>query len=126
MPCAKLFASRQGILYASPVGKEKNSSTECVPWLKALADETRFAIMQQLINGPLSVGEVAKALGLTHYNASKHLRILREAGLIEQSIQGRIHEYTVTPELRRRMSTDKACLDLGCCSFQFEQEKKKR
>ncbi|HEY1174101.1 MAG TPA: winged helix-turn-helix domain-containing protein [Verrucomicrobiae bacterium] len=105
------------------MGKEKTSPTECVPWLKALADETRFAIMQQLINRPLSVGEVAKALGLTHYNASKHLRILREAGLIEQKIQGRVHEYTVTPDFRRRMSSEKTCLDLGCCSFQFEQKK---
>ena len=78
--------------------------------------------MQQLIGRPMSVGEVAKQLGLTHYNASKHLRILREAGLIEQKIQGRVHEYTVTPDFRRRLSANKTCLDLGCCSFEFEQK----
>jgi DNA-binding transcriptional ArsR family regulator len=105
------------------VGKEKNNATACVPWLKALADETRFAIMRSLIARPHSVGDVAKELGLTHYNASKHLRILREAGLISQTVQGRVHEYTVAPDFRRRLATDKTCLDLGCCSFEFEQKK---
>jgi len=108
------------------VGKDntvKSSSSDCVPWLKALADDTRFAIVRLLLHRPHSVGEVATELSLTQYNASKHLRILRVAGLVEQSIQGRVHEYTVTPEFRRRMSTDKTCLDLGCCSFQFDQKK---
>jgi DNA-binding transcriptional ArsR family regulator len=105
------------------MAKEKTGQTECVPWLKALGDETRFAIMRELIARPLSVGQVAQELSLTHYNASKHLRILREAGLIEQKVQGRVHEYTVTPEFRRRMSANKTCLDLGCCSFEFEQKK---
>lgn len=101
----------------------KTSSSDCVPWLKALADETRFAIVRLLMRQPLSVGAVATELSLTQYNASKHLRILREAGLVEQKIQGRVHEYTVTPDFRRRMSADKTCLDLGCCSFQFDQKK---
>ncbi len=101
----------------------KTSSSDCVPWLKALADETRFAIVRLLMRQPLSVGAVATELSLTQYNASKHLRILREAGLVEQNIQGRVHEYTVTPDFRRRMSSDKTCLDLGCCSFQFDQKK---
>lgn len=105
------------------MAKEKTSQTECVPWLKALGDETRFAIMRVLIDQPMSVGEVAKQLKLTHYNASKHLRILREAGLIAQKVQGRVHEYTVTPDFRRKMSANKTCLDLGCCSFEFEQKK---
>lgn len=105
------------------MGKEKSSPNDCVPWLKALADETRFAIVRLLISSPLSVGDVAKELGLTHYNASKHLRILREAGLLEQRIQGRVHEYTITHDLRRRLSIEKTCLDLGCCSFEFEQKK---
>ena len=108
------------------MGKEKTgktNSSDCVPWLKALADETRFAIVRLLISRPFSVGEVATRLALTHYNASKHLRILREAGLVEQRIQGRVHEYTVTPDFRRKMSADKTCLDLGCCSFQFDLKK---
>jgi DNA-binding transcriptional ArsR family regulator len=104
------------------VANEKPSADGCVPWLKALADETRFAIMRQLIARPLSVGEVARQLDLTHYNASKHLRILREAGLVEQKVRGRVHEYTVASEFRRRLSASKNCLDLGCCSFQFEPQ----
>lgn len=106
------------------MAKEKTGQTECVPWLKALGDETRFAIMRELIARPLSVGQVAQELSLTHYNASKHLRILREAGLIAQKVQGRVHEYTVAPDFRRKMSANKTCLDLGCCSFEFEQKKK--
>jgi DNA-binding transcriptional ArsR family regulator len=59
-------------------------------------------------------------LGSTYYNVSKHLRILREAGLLEVEQHGRERLYVV-PERIRRGREHARVLDLGCCSFQFNQ-----
>ena len=98
------------------------AETDCLPMLKALADETRFRMVRLLLAQPLSVNELTERLDLTQYNTSKHLRILREAGLVEVNKQGRISEYAVTHDFRRRLAADKDCLDLGCCSFQFPRK----
>jgi DNA-binding transcriptional ArsR family regulator len=49
----------------------------------ALADPNRLNIVELLRNGPLSVGEIADRLELGQPQASKHLRVLTEAGLVE-------------------------------------------
>lgn len=51
--------------------------------LKALADETRLRIVALLAHGELCVCHVEAALGLTQPNASRHLGILRNAGIVE-------------------------------------------
>src|SRR5262250_1818890 len=91
---------------------------DCVDALKALGEDNRVRIMGLLMDAPLGVCEIARRLGSTHYNVSKHLRILKEAGLLEVEKQGREHLYVVPERIRR----DRArILDLGCCSFQFDQ-----
>jgi DNA-binding transcriptional ArsR family regulator len=49
----------------------------------ALADPNRLNIVELLRDGPLSVGEIVDRLGLGQPQASKHLRVLTEAGLVE-------------------------------------------
>jgi DNA-binding transcriptional ArsR family regulator len=49
----------------------------------ALAEPNRLQIVELLRNGPLTVGEIANKLGLNQPQASKHLRILSDAGLVE-------------------------------------------
>jgi DNA-binding transcriptional ArsR family regulator len=49
----------------------------------ALAEPRRFAIVELLRDGPLSVGEIADRLRLGQPQTSKHLRLLRDAGLVE-------------------------------------------
>jgi DNA-binding transcriptional ArsR family regulator len=49
----------------------------------ALAESNRLQIVELLRNGPLTVGEIANRLGLNQPQASKHLRILSDAGLVE-------------------------------------------
>jgi DNA-binding transcriptional ArsR family regulator len=49
----------------------------------ALAEPNRLNIIELLRNGPLTVGEIADRLGLGQPQASKHLRVLSEAGLVE-------------------------------------------
>ncbi len=64
----------------------------------ALGDPHRRAVLDLLAQGELSVGELVERLGLTQPQTSKHLRVLREAGLVrvEQRAQRRI--YAVDPE----------------------------
>ncbi len=72
-----------------------------------------------LMEAALDVGEIAKRVGISQYNTSKHLRILREAGLLEVEKQGRRRLYALSGAIRRS-AEDGGVLDLGCCSFQFD------
>jgi DNA-binding transcriptional ArsR family regulator len=92
---------------------------DCVVALKALGEETRVRIVGLLIDEPLEVNEIAKRLGVSQYNVSKHLRILREAGLLEVAKDGRRHLYAL-PEAMRTGAAGGGILDLGCCRFQFD------
>ncbi|KIL38855.1 TrmB family transcriptional regulator [Gordoniibacillus kamchatkensis] len=49
----------------------------------ALAEPNRMRIVELLLDGPLTVGDIADKLGLRQPQASKHLRVLLEAGLVE-------------------------------------------
>ena len=94
---------------------------DCVVALKALGEDTRVRIVGLLIAAPLDVGEIARRVGVSQYNVSKHLRILREAGLLQVEKRGRRHLYAL-PEAIRRQAADGSVLDLGCCSFQFGRQ----
>lgn len=50
---------------------------------RALAEPSRLQIVNLLRDGPLQVGEVADVLGIRQPQASKHLRVLSESGLVE-------------------------------------------
>ena len=67
------------------------------PWA-ALADEHRRAALELLRERPRAVGDLVGALGLPQPAVSKHLRVLREAGLVtvRQDAQRRI--YAVDPQ----------------------------
>jgi DNA-binding transcriptional ArsR family regulator len=93
---------------------------DCVGALKALGEDTRVRIVGLLINEPLGVCEIARRLEMSHYNVSKHLRILREAGLLDVEVSGREHLYVVPDRIRKARRGAKV-LDLGCCSFQFDR-----
>ncbi|WP_274653139.1 ArsR/SmtB family transcription factor [Paenibacillus humicola] len=51
--------------------------------LSALAEPNRLHIVELLRGGPLTVGEIAGKLGLHQPQASKHLRVLSDSGLVE-------------------------------------------
>src|SRR5215475_7519061 len=53
----------------------------------ALADPTRFAIVEQLLKrGELTAGELAKPFDMSRPAISRHLRILEDAGVIERRV----------------------------------------
>lgn len=67
--------------------------------LTALAEPNRLRIVELLRGGPCSVGEVAERLELMQPHASRHLRILAEAGLVraERRAQSRIYHLQRAP-----------------------------
>ena len=60
---------------------------------EALADPTRRRILDLLRERPRLVGELVKLLGISQPGMSKHLRILREAGLVRLRRDGQRHWY---------------------------------
>ena len=51
--------------------------------LKALGDETRLRIVSEILNGEMWVCEIEACLHLTQSNASRHLTVLRKAGILD-------------------------------------------
>lgn len=90
----------------------------CSRALKVLADETRLAIVEQLLDGPRHVHEINADLDIDATLLSHHLRVLREAGLVASERDGKSIIYrlapAVRPEPRRR------ALDFGCCTLSFK------
>ena len=66
--------------------------------LQALADPSRRALLDILRDHPASAGELAEALPIARPGVSRHLRVMRDAGLVEvrQDAQRRI--YSLRPE----------------------------
>ncbi|MFN0247427.1 MAG: metalloregulator ArsR/SmtB family transcription factor [Kofleriaceae bacterium] len=60
---------------------------------RALADETRRHILRMLRDRPLSAGAIAGSFDITRPAISRHLRVLREAGLVVDEPQGRERVY---------------------------------
>jgi DNA-binding transcriptional ArsR family regulator len=56
---------------------------EAARLLKALGNEQRLHILCNLLDGPLSVGELNQRLELSQSALSQHLGVLRESGLVE-------------------------------------------
>ncbi len=63
-----------------------------------VAEPARREILDLLIRGPRAVGELVAATGLSQPNTSRHLRILRDAGLVESSTQGQRRMYALRGE----------------------------
>ncbi len=63
----------------------------------ALADGTRRAIVARLADGPQPVGQLAAGLPVTRSAVSQHLKILKEAGLVEDVAAGTRRIYRLNP-----------------------------
>jgi DNA-binding transcriptional ArsR family regulator len=65
----------------------------------ALADPHRRSVVALLLERPRSVGEIVEACGLSQPSTSKHLKVLREAGLVRvrQDAQRRVYALDPAP-----------------------------
>ncbi|MGW9028191.1 ArsR/SmtB family transcription factor [Streptomyces sp. NPDC055722] len=65
--------------------------------LSALADPTRRAIFERLVDGPKAVGQLAEGLPVSRPAVSQHLKVLREAGLVVDRAVGTRRVYQLNP-----------------------------
>ena len=67
--------------------------------LRALADGSRRTVLDALTSGPATAGELAALLPIARPGVSRHLRVLREAGLVQvrQEAQRRVYSLRLEP-----------------------------
>lgn len=71
----------------------------------ALSDATRFAVVEQLMQeGELPAGAISAGVQISAPAMSRHLKVLREAGLIRQRVAGTHRLYSVRPEALQSIS----------------------
>ena len=70
----------------------------------ALADPTRRAILAMLLEDDMAVTDVAEPFAMSLAAISKHLRVLRTAGLISQEKRGRVIWCKLEPDALRAAS----------------------
>lgn len=66
---------------------------------KAFADDTRFRLLMSLQNGELCVCQLVAFVNLATATVSKHLLVLRNAGLVESRKEGRWMYYRIAQKL---------------------------
>lgn len=73
-------------------------SVGALPALQVLGEPNRQAILNVLRDGERPVGELVDRLGLSQPAVSKHLRVLKEAGLVEVRPDAQRRLYRIRPE----------------------------
>ncbi|HLI65151.1 MAG TPA: metalloregulator ArsR/SmtB family transcription factor [Caulobacteraceae bacterium] len=71
--------------------------TNALTALAALGDPTRQAIVERLAERPHAVGALASRLPVSRPAVSQHLRVLKEAGLVEETRSGTRRIYRLDP-----------------------------
>ncbi len=74
------------------------SATTLDAKLSALADPTRRAIVARLASGEATVGELARPFSISQPAISRHVRVLTEAGLIVQRVDGARRPCRLAPD----------------------------
>jgi DNA-binding transcriptional ArsR family regulator len=63
-----------------------------------IAEPNRRAILSLLVSSEQTVGEIERQLGMTQPTVSKHLRVLRDAGFVESTVDAQCRLYRLKPE----------------------------
>lgn len=92
------------------------SGKSCPELLKALADQTRLAVLIQLMKGPQYVRELNAPLGIEQTLFSHHLKILKKMELVVGERSGKGVLYRLAPGVASEKGDG---IDLGCCILKF-------
>lgn len=96
----------------------------CAEIMRVLADPTRYDVVQLLIEGARYVHEINAALRTEPTLLSHHLKVLRDAGLVETARAGKAVLYRLSPAVARQADT--RTLEFGCCKLEFNEPQKKQ
>ena len=69
----------------------------------ALSDRTRRSLLARLARGPAMITELAQPLEMSLPAASKHLRVLERAGLVERAVYGRVHQCSLRTQALKQV-----------------------
>jgi ArsR family transcriptional regulator, nickel/cobalt-responsive transcriptional repressor len=100
--------------------KDLLQSDYCAGMLRILADPERLLIIQSLREGAKTVSQIGANTKETMGNVSHHLKVLREAGLVECEREGRFVRYrlaegVIVPSKSGRVDF----IDIGCCRLEI-------
>lgn len=70
-----------------------------------IAEPNRRAILSLLVSSEQSVGEIERQLRMTQPTVSKHLRVLRDAGFVESTVDAQRRLYRLKPEPFRQLDS---------------------
>lgn len=104
--------------------KTPSRSGDCADVLRALGDPTRLGVLQALLERPYHVGDLQQKLKVEQSLLSHHLKVLREAGLVLATRDGKAVLYEVAPEIAG--AKESQCIDLKCCQVVFRPSQKGR
>ncbi|MEI8383385.1 MAG: metalloregulator ArsR/SmtB family transcription factor [Planctomycetota bacterium] len=99
---------------------EVSETTSCANRLRVLADETRLMVVKQLMHGPKHVGEINSVMNVESTLLSHHLKVLRDAGLVQAQRDGKAVLYQLAPGVGA--AGDDRAVNLGCCVLSFEDQ----
>src|SRR3972149_1235481 len=98
---------------------------------RGFGDPSRLSILDALRGGPLTVGEIAEAPGLSQSNASNHLGCLRDCGLVVAEQEGRYVTYHLSDDrvgellaLAESLLADVARGGCGCTRYNLPRRSK--
>lgn len=87
--------------------------------LSSLADPNRLRLLKVLVDRPAGVRELAEIVRISQPNASRHLKALREAGIVVERRFGTRREQHIVE--KHRCEDDLHCLDFGFCIIRFDR-----
>jgi ArsR family transcriptional regulator len=98
------------------------SARQCASVLRAIGDGTRLRILELLLVQDKCVTDLVRELRRPQPHISHHLRILRDAGLVEGLREGKRICYRIAPHVHRALRDHQGkALDFGCCQVTFPQ-----
>lgn len=105
--------------------KDLLKSDYCAEMLRILADPERLLIIQCLRDGAKTVTEISAGTKEKIGNVSHHLKVLREAKIVEAEREGRFVRYRLVPDvLAPSTAGDADYLDIGCCRLEIPKRKR--
>ncbi len=100
------------------MGAISSTGFSCAEALKALADPTRLAIVRQLMIESKYVHQINEELDVEQTLLSHHLKVLREAGIVESQRDGKAMLYRLSSQVEANRKGN--ALELGCCRLVFD------
>lgn len=89
--------------------------------LRAMGNETRLRILEVLFAKERCVSGICEALEVEQPFASRHLAILRNAGLVKARRDAQRVIYSLHPSVQSDMAKSNKAIDLGCCEVRFPE-----